>query len=165
MMVGLSELNSNKYKTILRYKTRISEYAKTIPTSNILPESLSLNNKTTDKFGDIRVKTLKRPYRREFTPTEVGEIIALYNSGENTIKLAKQFNCSKSTINKLLRQNGVLVTKKKARIKIDVDKAISMYTEMSTLEEIGEYFDVSTHTVREILLENGVKMRTRWDYT
>lgn len=164
-MVGLSELNSNKYKTILRHKTHISEYAEITPTASISLEPLSLNNKTIDKFGEISVKTLKRSYRREFTPTEVSEIIALYNSEKDTIKLAKQFNCSKNTINKLLRQNDVLVTKKKARAKIDVDKAISMYAEKITLEKIGEYFDVSSYTVREVLLENGIKLRTRWDYT
>lgn len=163
--MGLSELNSNKYKTILRHKTRISEHTEAIPSPSISPEPLFLNNKTIDKFGEISVKTLQRTYRREFTSTEVSEIIALYNSEKDTAKPAEQFNCSKNTINKLLKQNDVLVTNKKARAKIDVGKAISMYAEMNTLDDIGEYFDVSARTVREVLLENGVKLRTRWDYT
>lgn len=158
-MVGLTRLDSNKYKTLMKYRKQF-DYS---PTSIGLEVGVS-DNRAVDEFGEIAVKCLKQPYRRDFSDTDVEQIISSYQSGKSTIKLAKQFGCSKGTINKLLRQHGVEVIREKAQAKLDTAAVIAMYEEMRTSEEIAKQFKVHPQAVIRCLKANGVKIRTRWDY-
>ena len=88
-------------------------------------------------------------------------MVAGYKSGMTTIELAKQFQCNKGTINKLLRQHGVRITKAKAQAKLNVDKVLSMYENMHTIEDIAKYFNVSSYTINRCLKAHGVKIRGR----
>ena len=123
-----------------------------------------MSNREIDAFGEIAVKRLKQSYCRDFSDTDVEQIISSYQSGESTIGLAKQFGCNKGTINKLLRQHGVKVIRGKAQAKLDAAVVIAMYEEMHTSEEIAKQFKVHPQVVIRCLKANGVKIRTRWDY-
>ncbi len=163
--MGLTELDPNKCKPILAQKSRIHQTANYLnhPTISISDGS-ELCNREIDKFGELAVKRLKRPYRRDFSDDEIEQIISSYKSDNSTIKLAEQFGCSKNTINKLLRQHGVEIIREKAQAKLDIEKVITMYEEMHTTAEIAGCFGVKPLSVIRCLRAHGVKIRSRWDY-
>lgn len=77
--------------------------------------------KKVDEHGEVAVKCLKAP-RREVTPDEVDTMVAAYQSGEaNANQLAKRFGCSKTTISKMLKKQGVNVTKSKVQARLDAE--------------------------------------------
>ena len=158
-MVDLTRLDSNKYKTLIKRKRQFA-----YSPASIVSEVGVVSNREIDAFGEIAVKRLKQSYCRDFSDTDVEQIISSYQSGESTIGLAKQFGCNKGTINKLLRQHGVKVIRGKAQAKLDAAAVIAMYEEMHTSEEIAKQFKVHPQVVIRCLKANGVKIRTRWDY-
>lgn len=85
--------------------------------------------------GEIVVKCLEQPYRRDFPEADIKQIISGYQSGKSTIVLAEEFNCSKNAINKLLREHGMSVTRAKAQMKLDAKVVIAMYEEQHTIEK------------------------------
>lgn len=163
ILVGLSELDSNKYKAILKAKKQITQQV-LHQTDFTVEDAPPCSDKVIDQFGEIATTRLKQLYRREFSEQDVGQMVAGYKSGMTTIELAKQFQCNKGTINKLLRQHGVRITKAKAQAKLNVDKVLSMYENMHTIEDIAKYFNVSSYTINRCLKAHGVKIRGRWDY-
>lgn len=164
LMVGLSELDSNKYRAILKAKKQITKQV-LHQTGFMVEDAPPCSDKVTDQFGEIATTRLKQPYRREFSEQDVRQMVAGYKSGMTTMELAKQFKCNKGTINKLLRQHGVRITKAKAQAKLNVDKVLSMYENMHTIEDIAKYFNVSSYTVNRCLKAHNVKIRGRWDYS
>jgi len=167
-VVGLTEPDPNQYDAIIRQKVKVFQAAKNLgqAATFIISDDAERRNREIDVFGEIAVKRLKQPYHREFSETDIKQMISAYQSGEaTTIKLAKQFGCSKATINKLLRQHGVEVTKAKAQARLDTDAVVAMYAEMHTTEEIGKQFGVHPQVIIRCLKANGVKIRSRWDYT
>lgn len=124
------------------------------------------DSRVIDEFGEVAVKRLKQSYRRDFSDDDIALIISSYQSGDTTtIDLAEQFGCSKGTINKLLREHGVTVTKAKAQAKLDEKVVVAMYEEeRHTIDEIAKCFGVSPYPIKSCLLRNGVKIRSRWDY-
>lgn len=157
--MGLTGLDSKKYLAILQFKKRLL---------NTLDESLAEKDEAServiiDEYGEKAVTRLKAPYR-EFTQDEINQMVSLYQGGESTIKIGERFGCCKTTINKMLRKQGVKVIRSKAQAKLDADKVISMYEQMHTLEEIAKEFGVYVQVISNCLHEHGVKIRNRWDY-
>lgn len=160
-MVDLSRLDSNKCKALIDHKRKLDHAS-----ISIISDTEAFNNRVIDEFGEVAVKRLERPYRRDFSDDDIALIISSYQS-ENitTINLAEQFGCSKGTINKLLREHGVAVTKAKAQAKLDEKVVVAMYEEeRHTIDEIAKCFGVSPYPIKSCLLRNGVKIRSRWDY-
>lgn len=166
-MVDLTEPDPNQYDAIIRQKVKVIQATKNLgqAATFIISDDAERHNREIDVFGEIAVKRLKQPYRREFSEADIKQMISAYQSGETTtIKLAEQFGCSKTTINKLLRQHGVEVTRAKAQARLNADAVVAMYDEMRTTEEIAECFHVHPQVVIRCLRANGVKIRSRWDY-
>lgn len=165
-MVGLTELDPKQYEAIIRQKVKVTQAAQNLgqTATAIIPDDVEWHNREIDEFGEIAVKRLEQPYRKVFSDADVEQIISSYQSGKSTIELAKQFGCSKGTINKLLRQHGVEVIREKAQAKLDTAAVIAMYEEMRTSEEIAKQFKVHPQAVIRCLKANGVKIRNRWDY-
>lgn len=160
LLVDLSRLDSNKYKTLIDHKKRF-DYT----SISLISDAEISDGRVIDEFGEVAVKRLEQPYRRDFSEDDIAQIISSYQSeNATTIDLAEQFGCSKGTINKLLREHGVTVTKAKAQAKLDDTLVIAMYEEQHTMEEIAKHFGVSSYTVNKCLHRNGVKIRSRWDY-
>lgn len=167
ILVGLTEPDPNQYDAIIRQKVKVIQAAKNFgqAATFIIPDDTERHNREIDVFGEIAVKRLKQPYRREFSESDIKQMVSAYQSGETTtIKLAERFGCSKTTINKLLRQHGVEVTRAKAQARLNADAVVAMYDEMRTTEEIAECFHVHPQVVIRCLRANGVKIRSRWDY-
>lgn len=158
-------LDSNKCKAILRHKARILQANDLrVVSEAAVSGGTELRNKEIDKFGEVAVKRLKQSYRKNFSENDIEQIVSGYKSGKTTIELAGQFGCCKNTINKLLRQHGVEVTREKAQTKLDTEVVIAMYEKRHTIEEIAKRFSVSPYTISRCLHSNGVKTRDRWDY-
>ena len=60
-------------------------------------------------------------------------------------ELSIDYKCSKTTIIKLLKEQGVDVRKDKARAKLDDDMVIDMYRQMKTAQQIAKHFGVSKY--------------------
>lgn len=159
----LSRLNSKKYQAVLQFKKQLNRSPDFASTPTISEEEIFYNREI-NEYGDTVVKSLKIS-PREFSANEVQSMVIQYRDGKSTNKLATEFGCSKNTISKILRQQGINVTKCKARRKIDEKQAIEMYENMHTSQEIAQIFGVHPQVVIDCLRENGVKIRSRWDYT
>lgn len=160
--MGLSEFDSKKYKSILKFKQQIAA----LPCENILsgkPSNGNRANKQINIYGEEVVTHLTQVCKK-FSAEEIQEIVSLYKEGETTYKLAKKFGCSKTTISKLLKQQGVNVTKSKVQAKLDAEKIITMYEKMYTSEQIAKQLGVSSYSIMKCLRAHGVKIRDRWSY-
>lgn len=166
ILVDLTEPDPKQYEAIIRQKHKVIQASKNLGQSfnAIIPDGTTQQSREIDEFGEIAVKRLEQPHRRDFSDADVEKIISSYKSGRSTIELARQFACSKNTINKLLRDHGVEVIKAKAQAKLDAKAVVAMYAEMHTAEEIAKRFDAHRQVVIRCLKANGVKIRNRWDY-
>ena len=118
----LSRLDFKKYQTILNFKHQINN----VPPKHILSESTKISNKQVDEYGEIAVSHLEQT-RREFNENELKEISSLYQSGKTTREIGEIFGVCKTTIVKLLREQGVEVTRSKVQAKLNAEEVISLY--------------------------------------
>ena len=88
---------------------------------------------------------------REFSEAELQEIISLYQAGKATRELGEMFKVSKTTITKLLRKQGVEVTKSKVQARLNAKEIISMYKNGYTAEKIAKHFEVCPQTILDCL--------------
>lgn len=168
--MALSEINSKNYHRILEVKYSFNVGAGL--SANIPDTAIIARDKQKDKgenedyYSDKKkVENLQQPYQRIFTPEEIQKIILAYQSGKSSYELGAEFNCGKTTIVKLLKQQGVALRKSGwARAKVDDDKVIRMYKEMHTIKEIAKFLQVDVQAISRCLKENGIKLRSRWDY-
>lgn len=164
--MGLSEANSKKYRLILNSRKRNLIEMPASPDMSIIPQDDSEDNNENDYYeGKTVVKRLQRPYSRIFSPEETEKIVAAYQLGKFCHELGDEYKCSKTTIIKLLRQQGIDVRRDKKRAKVDDNKAIVMYEQMHTIKEIADYFGVCPKIISNCLKEHGIKLRSRWDYS
>ncbi len=153
----LSRLDFKKYQTILNFKHQINN----VPPKHILSESAKISNKQVDEYGEIAVSHLEQT-RREFNENELKEISSLYQSGKTTREIGEIFGVCKTTIVKLLREQGVEVTRSKVQAKLNAEEVISLYG--YTSGKIAKQFGVNPQTILKCLRNHGVKIRSRWDY-
>lgn len=165
--MSLTIPDPSQYDAIIYQKIKAFADAKNLAqnAAALVSDDMERQSREIDEFGEIAVKRLEQPYRKDFSDADVEQVISGYQSGKSTIALAEEFGCSKNTINKLLREHGVNVTKAKAQAKLDAKVVIAMYGERHTIEEIAECFGVSSYLVNRCLRSNRVKIRSRWDYT
>ena len=81
-------------------------------------------------------------------------------NGESTYKLAKEFNCHRSTIANNLRKQGIEVSIEK----INLVEAIKLYELGWTTKQLAERYHMSDNAVSRRLKKAGIRMRTRWGY-
>lgn len=163
--IGLSECNLNNYHAILRKRDRGLIDAFDTSACPIIAQRPQKDNSEDEYYKNKTVvKQLKRKYRMAFSPEEVQKIIADYLSGKTGQEMSIDYKCSKTTIIKLLKEQGVDVRKDKARAKLDDDMVIDMYRQMKTAQQIAKHFGVSKQVILQCLKKHGVKLRTRWDY-
>lgn len=165
--MALMENTSKNYQRILEFK--LSNHAGRLSASDTGIISQNLKNdkrENSDYYTDKKkVDRLQQPYQRAFTPEEIRKIVTAYQSGKASYELGIEFNCSKTTIVKLLKQQGITIRKSgRARAKVDSKKVIKMYREMHTIKEIAKSLNVDTQVISRCLKGNGIKLRSRWDY-
>ena len=158
-MVGLSDINSNKYNNILSANLQMSERNNS---SNI---SIANSPRQRNEYGEIEVQKCTE-YRKTFSETQISEMVTVYSQNKNVSELAKQYGCSRNTIAKTLRKASVQIIKEKAQESLDAEDVIEMYKEYQyhTIAEIGKKYNVSSSAITRCLKKNGIVLRSRWDY-
>lgn len=98
--------------------------------------------------------------QKQLNPEEIEQIVQRYQNGESTYKLAKEFNCHRSTIANNLRKQGIEVSIEK----INLEEAIKLYELGWTTKQLAERYHMPDNTVSRRLKKAGIRMRTRWGY-
>ncbi len=165
--MALAEIPSKNYQRILEFKFSCHAGRLSASDTDIISHNPKNDKReNSDYYSDKKkVESLQQPYQRIFTAEETQKIIKDYQSGKASYELGAEYNCSKTTIIKLLKQQGVAIRKGgRGRAKIDDGKVIRMYKEMHTIKEIAKSLSVDTQVISRCLKENGIKLRNRWDY-
>lgn len=130
----------------------------------ILSKDSEADNRQLDEYGELSARQAKIQ-KITFSPEDIETIISSYQAGKTMLEIAQQFNCSKTTIGKLLKRQGVKIITCRAQAKINPEIVIDMYAEMHTLVEIGQKFGVNPEVISNCLRSHGVSIRSgRWDY-
>lgn len=158
-MVGLSRLDSKKYQTVLNFRRQLPKS----PSGCIISEHIEVCNKQIDEYGELAVSHLTRTHK-EFSEAELQEIVSLYQAGKTTRELGEMFKVSKNTIGRLLREQGVEITRSKAQARLNAKKVISMYEDGLTSTQIAKQLGVGAQVILRCLKNHGVKIKSRWDY-
>ena len=129
-LVGLSETNSNKYRTLLELKASID------PTAIVSPPA-----------QDGQVVTELKQHPRYLSEEEIQEVIIRYQEGVSANKLAEIYGCHKCTIRSALRRNGITVSHSIADKKLLVEKMILLRNQGYAMKEIAKMVGINYHTV------------------
>ncbi len=154
-MVELSEVDSKRYKAIIKAKNEIKPFF-----ADVSPDKARANDREIDQFGALKVNQLQQS-QKKLTTEEINKIILEYNSGKGTYELAEEFGCHRRTIANNLKKHGIKVDKRTAQKKLDVDTVITMYKELHTSAEIAARYGVHPQTILRCLREHGVQIRGR----
>ena len=150
-MVDLSQLNSNLFLQIVKFK-------------NSVPKEVEIVEKTDDRAINGYGETEVRRYRRNqqiLHKSKREQIVEMYLNGINTYTLAKAFHCHRTTISRIIKNAGITPTSEK----LNLEEAIKLYESGWTTIDIAKKYDMSDNAVSRRLKTAGVKMRTRWDYS
>jgi transposase len=88
----------------------------------------------------------------------VRRAVGLYVSGLSAAAVAERLGCSKSALQRLLRERGVSRSRPKLS-EWQVDQAVRLYQSGMLLREIGAKFGVSRDCVRLALMRRGFARR------
>ena len=156
-MVGLSQLHSNIFAKVVKYKQ-----------SHPINDTTSIKTSITDRkvennYGETEIHGICQK-QKILSEDEIRKIISKYQAGSSTYELAKEFGCHRYTISKALKDNNVEVSNQVAKKKVLAEMIMQMYSEWYKPKEIGEALGVSPDTVRRILHRNNVYIRKSWEY-
>ena len=143
-MVGLSGADSKNYIRILN---RLN-YPESTPV-------IDSQDKISDSYVEHNIIAEINQQQRHLFNNEEEEIIEKYKAGKSTYALAKEYNCHRSTVSRLLKRNGIEVTK----TKLNIDDAIRLHEAGHTSTEIAQKYQMNQSAVTRRLRQAGVKMR------
>ena len=128
--MGLSEANSNKYRTLLELKASIDPMAIVSP-----------------PVQDDQVVTELKQRQKFLSEKEIQEVIIRYQEGVSANKLAEVYGCHKRTIRNALRRNGITVSHSVADKKLLVGKMILLRNQGYAMKEIARMVGLNYNTV------------------
>jgi transposase-like protein len=107
-----------------------------------------------------RPKTAPPKSRRKvhLTEAQLQDLLASYTGGSTIVELAAQFDISRTTVSKHLRQHGVSIRLKGLGDK-EIALAIDLYRSGLSVARVAERVGCAPNTFRAELLAAGVKMR------
>lgn len=137
--MGLSEANSNKYRTLLGLKASID------PTAIVSPPA-----------QDSQVVTELKQRQKFLSEKETQEVIIRYQEGVSANKLAEIYGCHKCTIRNILKRNGITVSHSVADKKLLVEKMILLRNQGYAMKEIAKMVGLNYDTVLRYFREHGI---------
>jgi DNA invertase Pin-like site-specific DNA recombinase len=158
--LGISTLYLNKVKTALSCRAQVIKNSPKCNASNI---KHTPHNRKINEHGDLVVSKICQEQKR-LNADEIELLIEGYSNGDSIYKLAKRFDCGKTTVSSILKRHDIVVSNRVAQKKLDIEDVIAKYNDMLSSQEIAEEYGVSPNVVLRCLRENGVKVRGRWDY-
>lgn len=167
-LVDLSQLYSNPFLQIKKFKERLNpldfgaDSGDSAKISNP-PTADNISPKRQNVYGETEVCRIRQK-QKTLSEIEVQTVCKRYQSGDSVYKLAKDFECHRSTISAVLKRNGVEVTHLASKKPELVKKVIELYAEMKTPKEVGTIVGLDCATVRQLLKDNGIYIRKAWEY-
>ena len=165
VVVELSPLDENKIDRIISHRQSATKPA---PNNSIIDHNTVLVNQAKSFIsadGEIVIKQLRQPQRRDFSETDIAAIIASYKEGMKTSDIAAEYGCHRKTISGILKKHGVEVSKKKIKSEEEEDRILVLYARNHTIEEIANQYGVGVTVINRLLHRRGVEVRSRWDYS
>ena len=158
-LVDLSQLYSNLFMKIVKFKGSLPESESTSVKTNIS------ERKVENKYGETEVRKICQK-QKMLSDGELIEIAAKYLSGASTYDLAKEYSCHRYTISNNLKRMGIDVSGHVEGRKYKTKEVIRLYVEeKKSVAELAKKFEVCDATIYKCLKRNGVyTKRTRWDY-
>jgi hypothetical protein len=99
-----------------------------------------------------------RRLSRRWDDATIANAVSLYKSGRSAASVAAELGCSKSAMQRLLTQKGVMRSRPQLS-EWQLDEAARLYRSGKLLRELGERYGVSRDYVRLALKRRGVVMR------
>lgn len=156
----ISDSKWSKVRTI----TQISAHSSEPLTSEDKLEAIeNISPKRLNVYGETEVCRIRQK-QKVLSDIEIQTVCKRYQSGDSVYKLAKDFECHRSTISAVLKRNGVEVTHLASKKPELVKKVIELYAEMKTPKEVGAIVGLDCATVRQLLKDNGIYIRKAWEY-
>lgn len=109
------------------------------------------------------------PARKNFSNSALAEIIKQREQGATLPQIAKTHSCSIPTINRLLRESGVVFSAQRAGFNVAKGRFLSeqeklelvkLYVAGKSIQAVAEALRISKQSVRTMLHLSGVGMRT-----
>lgn len=97
--------------------------------------------------------------RRRLTEADRARIIAAYEAGSSTNKLANEWQLAKGSILNILRDSGTTIRQQRRLTSDEIDHAITSYHNGESLERIGKRLGVAHTTIRTTLQRRGIPRR------
>ncbi|MBQ4255917.1 MAG: hypothetical protein II721_08055 [Bacilli bacterium] len=167
-MVDLSQLYSNPFLQIRKFKESINPLnfggnSDDSAKKSNPPTADNISPKRQNVYGETEVCRIRQK-QKTLSEIEVQTVCKRYQSGDSVYKLAKDFECHRSTISAVLKRNGVEVTHLASKKPELVKKVIDLYAEMKTPKEVGAIAGINEGTVRQILKDHDIHIRRSWEY-
>ena len=130
-----------------------------IPLPLLELRKLATATRSTDYLHDEHEHSTRR-VRRRLQPGIIQEIVRKYEAGAMTPALCAEFGLSKTSVLRLLREQGVDLRRRPLTDE-QVAVAAEMYASGLPIATIAAHFDTSYNNVRQRLIKAGVRMRPR----
>lgn len=156
-MVELSQLYSNTFRKIVKYK-------RDHPVTSVNNTSEKPLRKV-NSYGETEINRI-RQQQKILSTEEIKHIIEEYGQGASTYALAKKYDCHRSTISAALKRNGIKVTNEVIGRKIRPEEVAEMHKSGMSIKKIAKRLHATEHTISQCLKAQGVNTKkTRWDYS
>ena len=167
-MVDLSQLYSNPFLQIRKFKESINPLdlggnSDDSAEKSNPPTADNISPKRQNVYGETEVCRIRQK-QKTLSEIEAQTVCKRYQAGDSVYKLAKDFECNRSTISAVLKRNGVEITHLASKKPELVKKVIELYAEMKTPKEVGATVGINEGTVRQILKDNSIYIRKSWEY-
>jgi transposase-like protein len=100
---------------------------------------------------------------RRLSPETRATLVADYASGISANQLAQQYQLSRSSIRRVLRESGV-ARRYQTMNKAEVERAVQLYASGRTIADVADQLGRPSTTVQTALSRHGVVARQRHDY-
>jgi hypothetical protein len=88
-------------------------------------------------------------------------ILAAYQDGATTREVGERFGLAHSSVNKLLKQQGV-IARRRSPTPEEVQRAVQLYEARYGTQAIAEQLGFGTSTIRRALVNAGIRLRPRF---
>jgi transposase-like protein len=102
-----------------------------------------------------------RKLQQRLSDDAVSAVLAAYSAGATTREVGERFGIAHSSVNKLLKQHGV-VARRRSPSPDDVQQAVELYGAGLSTRVIAEHLGFGASTILRALTKAGVTIRTRF---
>lgn len=136
----------------------MQRYSKTIPTS-----VRTLNTDAHLGITPIQ-KEDSKPHQRHkvihrLTPETIAQLVVDYETGDSAAKLMQRYHLGKSTVLRLLQDNGAALRTQRCISPTEAARAIELYRSGLSLRAVGDQLGFDDDTILNALKRAGVTRR------